>query len=140
MEGDFKEKGVWCPGVISCNRDDGTYNIEYDDNSIFKEYKVPPTRIRRVKQSIDHTQTHTHTHIHTHREIRIQSRTQRHRHGHSQCDVTDINIAYDGDLPCLLCDLCRCRDFGCDCLWYCFCYCSHFLLFSFLYSASTFPQ
>ena len=49
VEGDFKEKGVWYPGVISCNRDDGTYNIEYDDNSIFKEYKVPPTRIRRVR-------------------------------------------------------------------------------------------
>ena len=49
VECDFKEKGVWYPGVISCNRDDGTYNIEYDDNSIFKEYKVPPTRIRRVR-------------------------------------------------------------------------------------------
>ena len=64
VEGDFKEKGVWYPGVISCNRDDGTYNIEYDDNSIFKEYKVPPTRIRRVRQSIDYTHAHTRTLAH----------------------------------------------------------------------------
>ena len=70
VEGDFKEKGVWYPGVISCNRDDGTYNIEYDDNSIFKEYKVPPTRIRLVRQSIDHayTLTHANTYTRTHRD------------------------------------------------------------------------
>jgi hypothetical protein len=70
VEGDFKDKGVWYPGVISCDRDDGTYNIEYDDNSIFKEYKVPPTRIRRVRQSItiaiNHMHTRTHSRIHMH--------------------------------------------------------------------------
>ena len=77
VEGDFKEKGVWYPGVISCNRDDGTYNIEYDDNSIFKEYKVPPTRIRRVRQSIDHTHAKTCMRTHTH----ICS------HGHSDIDM-----------------------------------------------------
>ena len=86
MEGDFKEKGVWYPGVITCNRDDGTYNIEYDDDSIFKEYKVPPTRIRRVRQSIDHTcthmDTHAHTsaHIHTHQHTQMKIRTYKYRH------------------------------------------------------------
>jgi hypothetical protein len=74
VEGDFKDKGVWYPGVISCNRDDGTYNIEYDDNSIFKEYKVPPTRIRRVRQANAIGQTHTcaHTHTCTHSCMHLQ--------------------------------------------------------------------
>ena len=67
VEGDFKEKGVWYPGMISCNRDDGTYNIEFDDSSIFKEYKVPPTRIRRVSQSVSQSVTCQHTHTDTHR-------------------------------------------------------------------------
>jgi hypothetical protein len=71
VEGDFKDKGVWYPGVISCNRDDGTYNIEYDDNSIFKEYKVPPTRIRRVRQANAINRTHTCTHSCMHVQMQI---------------------------------------------------------------------
>ena len=31
-------------------REDGTYNIEFDDKEIFKEFKVPVTRIRKVSQ------------------------------------------------------------------------------------------
>lgn len=30
------------------HRDDGTYNIEFDDKDLFKEFKVPPSRIRKV--------------------------------------------------------------------------------------------
>jgi hypothetical protein len=44
VEADWKGKGSWCPGVISCDREDGTYNVEYDDGD--KEYKVIATRIR----------------------------------------------------------------------------------------------
>ena len=29
-------------------REDGTYNIEFDDKEIFKEFKVPVSRIRKV--------------------------------------------------------------------------------------------
>ena len=89
VEGDFKEKGVWYPGVISCNRDDGTYNIEYDDNSIFKEYKVPPMRIRRVRQSITITHTHSRTHTHTRRHS--------HRHKSICIDTVPYNRAYAND-------------------------------------------
>ena len=32
-------------------REDGTYNIEFDDKEIFKEFKVPVTRIRKVSQT-----------------------------------------------------------------------------------------
>jgi hypothetical protein len=31
-------------------REDGTYNIEYDDKEIFKEFKVPVSRIRKVRR------------------------------------------------------------------------------------------
>ena len=31
-------------------REDGTYNIEFDDKEIFKEFKVPVTRIRKVSE------------------------------------------------------------------------------------------
>ena len=31
-------------------REDGTYNIEFDDKEIFKEFKVPVTRIRKVSK------------------------------------------------------------------------------------------
>ena len=31
-------------------RDDGTYNIEFDDKDLFKEFKVPPSRIRKVRK------------------------------------------------------------------------------------------
>jgi hypothetical protein len=31
-------------------REDGTYNIEFDDKEIFKEFKVPVTRIRKVRE------------------------------------------------------------------------------------------
>ena len=34
-------------------RDDGTYNIEFDDKELFKEFKVPPSRIRRVRDSVE---------------------------------------------------------------------------------------
>jgi hypothetical protein len=49
IEGDWKGKGSWCPGVISADREDGTYNIEYDDGD--KEFKVPITRIRVPEKS-----------------------------------------------------------------------------------------
>ena len=29
-------------------REDGTFNIEFDDKEIFKEFKVPVSRIRKV--------------------------------------------------------------------------------------------
>jgi hypothetical protein len=32
---------------VTC-REDGTYNIEFDDKEIFKEFKVPVSRIRKV--------------------------------------------------------------------------------------------
>ena len=32
------------------HRDDGTYNIEFDDKDLFKEFKVPPSRIRKVRK------------------------------------------------------------------------------------------
>ena len=32
------------------HRDDGTYNIEFDDKELFKEFKVPPSRIRKVRK------------------------------------------------------------------------------------------
>jgi hypothetical protein len=31
-------------------REDGTYNIEFDDKEIFKEFKVPVSRIRKVRR------------------------------------------------------------------------------------------
>jgi hypothetical protein len=31
-------------------REDGTYNIEFDDKDIFKEFKVPVSRIRKVSE------------------------------------------------------------------------------------------
>jgi hypothetical protein len=34
-------KGSWCAGVISCDREDGTYNIEYDDGD--KEFRYVRT-------------------------------------------------------------------------------------------------
>jgi hypothetical protein len=34
---------------VTC-REDGTYNIEFDDKEIFKEFKVPVSRIRKVRE------------------------------------------------------------------------------------------
>jgi hypothetical protein len=38
---------MWCD--LYC-REDGTYNIEFDDKEIFKEFKVPASRIRKVSK------------------------------------------------------------------------------------------
>ena len=35
------------------HRDDGTYNIEFDDKDLFKEFKVPPSRIRKVRKEME---------------------------------------------------------------------------------------
>ena len=48
VESDFKGKGVWYHATISHEREDGTYNVEYDDPVLFKEYKVPKTRVRKL--------------------------------------------------------------------------------------------
>jgi hypothetical protein len=33
--------------------EDGTYNIEFDDKEIFKEFKVPVSRIRKVRREAE---------------------------------------------------------------------------------------
>ena len=39
----------YASNVVQLDRDDGTYNIEFDDKELFKEFKVPPSRIRKVR-------------------------------------------------------------------------------------------
>jgi hypothetical protein len=47
VEAKYKGGDKWYPCVVSYFRDDeGTYNVEYDDERLFKEYKVPLTRLR----------------------------------------------------------------------------------------------
>lgn len=46
----YKSKGTWVPGTISCDRGDGTFNVEYDDKDIFKEFRIPAKRLKRVDE------------------------------------------------------------------------------------------
>ena len=47
VECNFKGEGKWHIATVSMYREDeGTYNVEYDDEALFKEYKVPAKRLR----------------------------------------------------------------------------------------------
>ena len=54
VETNYKGEGHWFLGTVSYYRDDeGTYNVEYDDGKLFKEYKVPAMRLRRPPRPAD---------------------------------------------------------------------------------------
>ena len=49
VECNFKGEGKWHIATVSMFREEeGTYNVEYDDEALFKEYKVHAKRLRKV--------------------------------------------------------------------------------------------